>query len=167
MAILEKLSKEQQRVLIALPYRAGRWVSESDSSGGDEADQAEMAALESIVTSYAEDFCKSEFVEELMRQTVVHKEEWPAWSENLQDVPLECQRSVDVLSDYLEAKDVEAFKSNLMEIAVAVAMAYREMTGKPPLGLYIQYWLARLGAVFSRHPVPDLARMMNISRGER
>ena len=83
MSYLENFSEDQKQLLIALPYRAGLWVSESDSSGGDHADEAEMMALEGIITGFAQDFCKSEFVEEVMGHTLDKRAQWEEWSKNL------------------------------------------------------------------------------------
>ena len=64
MSYLERFAPKQRELIVSLPYRVGLWISESDTSGGDEADEAERNALHLMMTGYAEDFLKSEVVEE-------------------------------------------------------------------------------------------------------
>ena len=69
MGYLDHFSEEERQLLIKLPYRAGLWISASDTTGGDESDEAEKQALASIVRGFTEDFLKSEFVEAVMRES--------------------------------------------------------------------------------------------------
>lgn len=122
----EQFSPEDRAFLVALPYRVGLWISRSDRSGGDESAQAEQAALENMVIFFAEDFCKSEFVEALMGQTLARRAEWPSWRDGLETTPTDCRRAIDLIAPVLERKDVSSFKTTLMEIATTVAKAYQE-----------------------------------------
>jgi len=126
MSHLEKLSAEQTQKIIALPYRVGLWVSDSDRSGGDASAEAEMIALESIVTAFAEDYLKSELVEEVMRLTLQHKKEWTNWGDGMENMPSECKDIIDSMKSHIPSNDVLAFQQNLVDIGISVAMAYRE-----------------------------------------
>jgi hypothetical protein len=84
---LSHFSEEQRKLLVTLPYRTGFWVSVSDESGGAEADEAEQTALENIVSCFAEDFCKTEVVEQLMHEALHQKEHWPEWEKNIGNRP--------------------------------------------------------------------------------
>lgn len=126
MDVWDKLSAEQQEFLVALPYRTGLWISQCDQTGGQESSAQELAALETIVISFAEDFCKSEFVENLMRKTLAQREIWSQWQDNMTAIPADVRRAVDMLAPLLERKDITSFKQTLIEIGTAVAEAYRE-----------------------------------------
>ena len=41
MSFLHNLSPEDREMLISLPYRMGYWISQSDTSGGDDSDEEE------------------------------------------------------------------------------------------------------------------------------
>lgn len=170
MPFLEKFTDDQAEFLISLPYRTGFWVSHSDGEGGDEADAAEMQALEAIITSFAEDFCKSELVEELMRKTVAEKARWPEWVNNIDNVPAECRRAIDLLAERVDVRDVTSFKSILMDIAMTVALAYREndeinsSLGKAKI--YMRYIISRITAALAQKPPPTMDEILNISRDE-
>jgi hypothetical protein len=73
---LNDLPDDIRLLVVRLPYRVGFYVSASDKTGGEESDAAEMAALEGIVTFYVEDFCKSEFAQAVMLETIQRKAEW-------------------------------------------------------------------------------------------
>ena len=168
MSYLEHFTDDQRELLISLPYRAGLWMSESDESGGDESQEAELITLESLIIGYAEDFLKSEFVEELMRQTLAAKERWGEWGNELDNVPQECQSALE----RMEPKDVLSFKQALIEIATAVAMAFREFDEEEQpvvekVRLYSQYyWNCFLARVKKQQP-PNLDAILNISRAEQ
>ena len=125
-AYLSRFTPEQQEKIIALPYRVGLWVSESDRSGGEGASEAEIQALESIITAFAEDFLKSELVEEIMRTTLARKADWAAWNVNLDHVGAECEDVRGFMAQQLNSDEVMTFRQNLVDIGIAVAMAYRE-----------------------------------------
>ena len=119
--------EEFKKKLIRLPYRIGFWLSQSDQTGGDESDELEQEALESVILSYGEDVCKSEFTQSVMEQTVALYEEWDSWAENIGDVPKECESIIYMLSTEVGPKSLSDFKTSLFEIAETVALAYREL----------------------------------------
>ena len=171
MALLEDFTKEQRDLLVGLPYRVGLWVSLSDSTGGGDADDAEAAALAAIVTGFAEDFCKSEFVQAMLEETVARQAEWKDWTHNLGDVPGECVRATDLLTERLERKEVTSFKLTLMEIATSVAMAYREFDHSNDLGfrlkIYGRVMVERLRAIFTGQRARGVDEFLNISDAEQ
>ncbi len=170
MSYLEHFTQEQRELLVSLPYRVGLWVSESDQGGGDHSSEAEMQTLETLIMGYAEDFLKSEFVEEVMRGTLARKETWPAWSRSLDNVPQQCQAAINMMQDHIESKDVLSFRQTLMEVARAIAMAYRELDEQTNTIAMLRvhslhYWL-RLKAYIRKEQPPSLDEIMNISRSE-
>jgi len=171
MALLEDFTKDQRDLLVALPYRVGLWIGSSDDTGGGDADDAEAKALAVIVTGFAEDFCKSEFVQMMMEETVARRGEWPEWTHNLDDVPSECIRATDLLTERLERKEVTSFKLTLMEIATAVAMAYREFDHSQDLSfrlkVYGRVMAERLRAVFTGQRARGVDEFLNISDAEQ
>lgn len=171
MSVLEKFEKTELDFLVALPYRTGLWVSVCDDAGGHEADEAELQVLEGIIYGFATDFCKSEVTEALMKQTVARRDQWDGWAKNIENVPAECRRGVEILACHVDHKNVTAFKENLMEIAFAVAMAYREFDDDVPLVEKItMYWhfISDRVTAFFRHRAPKTHdEIFNISRAER
>lgn len=126
MVAFKDLTEKQKNELAALPYRVGLWISQSDKTGGIDADVQEKRALHSIITGFTQDFLKSEFVEKLMLHTMAMNDKWTEWENDLDSVPDECRAAVGDLVEKLEEKDIMSFKITLMEIARNVAMAFRE-----------------------------------------
>ena len=121
------LTQEELALLVPLPYRVGLWMSEMDDRGGDEADDAEIKVLESIVFEIAQDFCKSQFIQVIMQWTLKNRPHWENWHVNIDRVPEECRKVIWMLSHKgADEKDIKSFQHTLLYIAVSVAMAFRE-----------------------------------------
>ena len=126
MIDLNQLPEDILSTLVALPLRVGLYVSFSDETGGDTAQEEELRALENIVTFFVEDTLKSEFAQSIMGLSLQRRQDWGEWNGDLDRVPQECSEMIGYLSDHLDPRNLHAFKNNLLEIAIAVAMAYRE-----------------------------------------
>lgn len=170
MGLLEKFSKEEKDLFAALPYRVGVWVSQCDETGGAESDTAEIAALRSIIRGFAEDFCKTEFVEEIMKETIARNDQWSIWEKNAENVLTECSRAVEMAAAHFEERHVTSFKNNLMEIGIAVALAYREFDERhsfaTKLTLRLRYFRQRMMATFRKKKIVSFEEYLNISRAE-
>lgn len=162
-SIFSTLSAQDVDTLIRLPFRVGVWISSSDSTGGEESEARELQALETVISSYAEEYLKSEFVQKLMEKTFSGKKSWPLWAEEIDSVPAECARLMEILEAHLPIREVSAFRDNLIDIAVAVAMVFREEEteeGSDSVGIF-QKALRFLGISTGR------SVHVNISRAER
>lgn len=170
MAYLDHFSADQRELLIKLPYRAGLWISASDTTGGDESQEAEKQALANIVRGFTEDFLKSEFVEEVMRESVQHRAEWDGWSHNVEAIPEEVRRGIEIAALYIDHKQLSAFKHSLIDVAMTVAMAYREFDDTTPFAvqmrIYSKYWIEYLKSYVKKTQPPIMDQYLNISADE-
>ena len=130
MAFLQQFSAAEQALLVALPYRVGLWVSQSDTSGGAVADARERAALARIIAGHARGNFASPFVHEVMRACYEQRTEWPRWRDSVGRVPQECQHAVAALEGRLNGRDLLAYRQAIMTIASDIAKTFRE----PPEG---------------------------------
>lgn len=171
MAFLEMMNEEFRMKVISLPYRTGLWVSESDKTGGDDSDDAELEALESIITSFGEDFLKSEFVEEVMQSTLDSMDLWDDWGDDLDTVPEDCAAVIEYLRSQLTPVELENYKQNLMDIATSIAIAYREVDEGGAIlykvGIYADYFVKKAMATVLKKQQPNLEYALNISRDEK
>lgn len=158
-SVMATLPSDTDRAkMVALPYRIGLFISHADTTGGWEAQDAELQTLTTILRSYAEDFCKSAFVQGLLLQTLAQRSEWVRWSQGLDHVPGECVAALYDLRGALEPKEIKFFQTQMMDIAFAVAQAFREdRQAKAPKAT----WLGRLLGQGNR------AHHENISASER
>lgn len=162
-SVMATLPTDNDRaVMTALPYRIGLYISHADTTGGWEAQEAEMQTLTLILRSFSEDFCKSAFVQGLLMQTLVRRAEWVQWSHGLDNVPAECIAAMYDLRGVLTAKDMKSFQEQMMDIAFAVAQAFREDTKAPPPPP--PSWLSRLLGQAKRE---ERNQHRNISAAER
>lgn len=126
MNFLDQLNKDHRDLLVSLPYRIGLFISQSDESGGDESDEAEMLALDAIITGYSQEVFGAETVQYVVGETVQRKSEWDVWGKDVSGIEHDCYKAIDILSSVVDQKEVSAFKSSLIEIGENVALAFRE-----------------------------------------
>ncbi len=172
MSFLETLNRDDRDLIISLPYRVGLWISHADDAGGDSADDEEAKALENILDGFTREVFGSELVQIVMTETVTHKECWEGpWSKDLQKVPEECQRALDILHDAeIEEKEISAYKQRLIEIGEAVALAFREydeLGFLTKLRVYTLYYKERYKASKRNMSYKSLDQFLNISLKER
>lgn len=170
MSVLDSFTPDQRDLLVSLPYRVGLWMSQSDSSGGARAQEAELRALAAIIHGFSEDVFGSEFVQYVMRETIARKSEWGGWGERLDRVPDQCGQALEILGLYLAEKEIKVYALRMMDIAEAVALAFREYEGKPSLlerlSIFCTYWRARI-RMGKAVNVRSMDYFMSVSKQER
>ncbi len=125
-ALFERLSPEEGALLASLSYRVGLYISYCDVTGGWEAQEKEFQTLNNILREYSEDYCKSEFAQKILMETLAQRTQWPSWSQDMPSVLTQCTEALAMLEGKLTAKELESVKEVLIEIALSVAMAFRE-----------------------------------------
>ena len=171
MNFLDHVTTQQRLQIVSLPYRVGLWISESDTSGGEESGEKERKALAAILNGFTEDVFGSEVVQCVMSETVARKAEWAGWGKKLENVPEQCSHVVDMLSERVDPKELSAFKQHMMEIGEAVALAFREYGGemslKDKISTYVTYYTGKINAMIQKRPYKSLQEFLNISAAER
>lgn len=168
---LASLTPGDRRLLVSLPYRAGLYVSFSDISGGWEAQEAEVQSLTNILREYSEDYCQNELAQIVLMETLHERARWPAWSNKIETVPRQAQQVIRFLEPLFTEKQLNGFKEILVEIAVSVAMAFRERPQDD--GEAVEHpsaYVAFCDAVIRLLKIeikPDPFAHMNISQHER
>ncbi len=171
MNVLEQLTAQQKQTVVALPFRVGLYVSKADDTGGEEADQQEAAALESIIQGFAENMLGSESIQYIMTATLENKKNWPQWSGDLKQVPRECRETVDALSVIVDEKDAKAFANHLLQIGEAVALAFREYehleSKQKAYLLYFEYAKLYVHSLLKKLTPKSLDEFLSVSQKER
>lgn len=170
MTFLQQLPNDDRELLISLPYRVGVWLSHIDDHGGDEADDEEKRALASIIDGFTRDVFGSEVVQYIMMETLEKKDHWEAWANNTDDIHKDCQRAIDILNEAVEEKEVSAFKRRLIEIAEAVALAFREYDSldfMTKMKVYLLYYKEKYKANKRKQSFKSIDQFLNISLKER
>lgn len=133
MAFLEQFADQDRAMIVSLPYRVGLWVSTVDETGGRKAAVREMETLRAIIDSRMVGMFSSAFVHEVMTEIMAHAHQWPDWADDAENALRDCVKVLDLLSARLSARDVDAYRENIMRIGVEVASAFREFDLKAPL----------------------------------
>lgn len=124
--IFSQISPEDEGILVSLPYRVGLYVSYADLSGGWDAQEKELQTLSGILRAYSEDFCKSEFVQKVLMESLAARVRWPIWAQEIERVPDEASQVIRLFTSTFLPAELEEFKQSLIDIALTVAMAFRE-----------------------------------------
>ncbi len=166
--VFSRLSADDQKILISLPYRVGLYVSFSDVTGGWDAQEKELQSLTDILREFSEDYCKTEFSQKVLMESLQSRGEWPSWSQRIEKLPEEADHIVGRLQSIFPEKELYAFKEVLVDIALAVAMAFRENTEeeaaqKQSLHHAVRNALGRLAGKKASDPLEHVS----ISRNER
>ncbi len=167
---LNSLTPEQRDIVVKLPYRAGLFISESDNSGGDSANDDERRTLENIIYGFADGVFGSELIQYIMSEIINRRAEWGQWDQNLDNVLQEAHDAMEILSAYVDQKECSAFTVRIMEIAEAVALAFREqenLTHIEHLRLYLSYLSHRARARALKMPYRNFNDFLSISPAER
>jgi len=170
MDVLENLTPDQRTTIVSLPYRVGLWISRSDATGGGEASEKELIALANIIEGFSEQVFGSELLQYIMNETVSRKKEWPSWAFEVEKAPAECAMALDILRDYVDAKDVNAYATRLMEVAEAVALAFREyeqQSSGDKFRVYASFIKSKWTALFRKGPSKSFDQFLNVSLAER
>lgn len=125
----DRLSDAEKTLIHALPYRVGLWMSMLEPQGGDQADEAEIAAMVDHLRGVAKSN-HDEFAAYICRQTLARQSEWAAWSNDFSQVPSECRQAMRILGKLIPSEDIRSLQQALFGVALAVAHAYRETRGE-------------------------------------
>lgn len=169
MSFLERLTDDEASLLIQLPYRVGLYISLSDSEGGVEAKESEMAALCGIVEAFATQTFGCETVQKIITKTLHEKDNWDNWASAIINVPEECSRARSILLPYVGEKELSGFANQLLDIAQAVAIAFCERGKKIPIGEKISLYFSFMmeGAKKSRLSEYSIETFSYISNAEK
>ncbi len=153
-------------MLVSLPYRVGLWVSGSDLTGGGESSRQELQALTVVLHGFAEETFGSETIQRIISETLRLKNKWSSWSAQMETVPEDCEAAIDLMRDYSDLKDVNAFRMNLMDIGEAVALAFQEETKRSMLVSYLAYLKFSVHKGAARRRKKSFQEFLRISIGE-
>ncbi|MCD8562996.1 MAG: hypothetical protein LRY54_02870 [Alphaproteobacteria bacterium] len=170
MSFLKLLSRDQRVKITSLPYRVGLWISQSDESGGEEADMRERQVLESLIFGFTQEVFGSESVQHIMAETMAQKDKWPEWAARPGNVLEDCRQSLVILQDHLDEKERGAFGQRLLEIGEAVALAFGEgddLGFKHQILTMAEYYSKWFFARIKGKDFMSLERYRRISRAER
>lgn len=124
--IYDALTPDRRKMLTALPYRAGLYVSFSDVTGGWDAQEAEIQSLTGILRGYAMEASLPSFSQKVLMDCLAERGQWPSWSQDIGAVPSEAVSVTDDLVTMMGAEELSAFKGLILDVALGVAMAFRE-----------------------------------------
>ncbi len=126
MNTFSDFTDEEIDILIALPYKAGIWVSHADDEDGEFDDERELAALEAALNHIAQAETYEGFVKSVFEQTIAERSRWDEWAHACFSTPKEAERVGVIIKERLGVGGVRQYTGAVMDVASAVAKAYGE-----------------------------------------
>lgn len=126
MSYLEKFTKDEQNLIVSLPYRIGIWISAQDNTGNEAARALEIDALSRIIKKKADGMFETAFIHEVMVETYDKKHQWENLSDMSDSVLEDMVSASAIVAEKLGEKDARTFGDALFRIAFEVAAAYSE-----------------------------------------
>lgn len=129
MTDFSKLSPDEQKLIISIPYRVGTWVSYVDDNTKSRMDdKREQQALELVISRMATSHRKMPFAAMIMNEVQKNKSLWPTWAQQVDEeaVLQDIQKAVDICRQKMSPADIKQYKQAVWHIALAVAQAYGE-----------------------------------------
>lgn len=126
MAQLSDFTPQQAEMIIALPFKAGIWISHSDDVDGEMDDARERKALENCIRAVAKLHEDKPFTSEVARRTLESKNKWNDWAENCFQTPEEARQVMGFLMANASEAEQKNFHAFIIEIAATVARAAGE-----------------------------------------
>ncbi len=165
---LEALSKDEQTLIVSLPYRAGLWVSLADEKGEGAAHAHELKTIDKVITKLSEGMFASAFVHEVMVETHARRDQWAAWGLQVGTVPDEARQAVNILIEKVLPPDAEAYVQTIMNIAYETAYAFREYdrSASIPIRIWVGLQLLWEALIRTVHQDYRLESVANISLAE-
>jgi len=86
--------------------------------------------LVNILREFSQDFYKTEFMQKVLMDSLACREQWLLWARELESLPSSLVHIIDVLSNVIDNEDLNQFKEVLIDVALCVAMAFKECDQK-------------------------------------
>lgn len=118
---------EELTLVLAVPYRAGVWISHIDDAPGTQRDEAQEAmALGRVLDRLHENAARDSFVREVLQEIIAHKGAWAGWGVSTDGILGDISRALDLIDARLPQSEAQQYRKCLFHIAKTVAMAAHE-----------------------------------------
>jgi hypothetical protein len=132
MPDMDKFSEEEAILLVSLPLRVGKWMSEADDEEGGHDDEQEDEALNEILSQFARMQIGTAFTGEIAKQVMENKDLWPGWSDQIFTVIRDGENAVRLIESKLGKSKAKNYRLMLLKIARHVAKAADEFDDFSP-----------------------------------
>ena len=151
MGKFSDLSKEEQLLVISVPYRIGNWISSIDDieqTARD--DKREKKALEMAIGRMADAHRKMPFAANIMKSIEKCRGQWPVWEQNTSEeaVLQDASTAIDLCQSKLGAGAAKQYKHAVWQIAMIVAQSFGEQID-PDNEMHVDHFFQWLGGFFS------------------
>jgi hypothetical protein len=163
MNYLSKFTDQETALLISLPHKVGRWISDTDDTDGEGDDVAEEKSLTNVLQHIAKKHDEQSLVGQIVRQTLKSKDQWTQWDSQSYDVLAEIKAALPLVKKHGADGDVRLFKRALMEIGTTVAQAsdeYGSFEDEP------EGFLGKILSKFKPHSGGSKGHPSNVSAAE-
>lgn len=126
MTALSNLPDDVALSIIALPFKAGMWVSHADDVDGEADDDNEMRALEKGIPAIARLHGDSPLVQDVAQALIRNKSRWDGWTEECFFIAKQAPDIMQAVKTHFGLDEAKVFKRYILELAKMVAEAHGE-----------------------------------------
>lgn len=128
MAVLQSLDEKEALEIIALPYKAGLWVSHADDVEGEADDINEMRALDRGIPEIAKLHAESPLVQQVASEMMRLKGDYAdKWEDECFHVLKTAPNTMQKILGQFGEKEAKEFRAFTMELSKMVAQAASEL----------------------------------------
>jgi hypothetical protein len=151
MGKFSDLSKEEQLLVISVPYRIGIWISmidDNEQTGRD--DKREKQALEMAIGRMASAHRKMPFAANIMKSIEKCRGQWSAWDQQSSEgvILKDAATAIDLCQSKLGSGATKQYKHALWQIGMIVAQSFGEHID-PDNEMHVDHFFQWVGGFFS------------------
>ena len=128
MTRLSQLPETELQKIVALPYKAGLWISHADDVEGEADDLSEMKALERGIPELASLHKNSLLVNDVASAIMERKEQWTEWEEECFYIVKQAPEVIDFIANEFGVDEAKQYRAFTMELGKLVAQAHGEFS---------------------------------------
>jgi len=148
MADLSKISGEEQRLLVALPYRVGMWISNVDDVERRQADDKREKKVLQIAIERIAKSRNLPFAAKIAAQIIKSKSHWNSWGAMSDEKTVldDVEKALTAVKK-VGAKETKQYKQMLWQCALVVAQAFDE-SEDPDGEMHVNHFIEWMGGLF-------------------
>jgi len=129
MSSFKSLSKQDQELLISVPYRTGIWISNADDVESRKVDdKRERQVLSMMIKRMASNHRKMPFAAGIMKHILSSEKLWKVWQNNADEAVIlgDVEKALTICRENLSPQHLEEYKKSIWQIGLSVAHAFDE-----------------------------------------
>lgn len=128
MTDLSIFTDDEIQTLTRLPVQIGYYMSYADDEDGEDDDEREYRAMAACIRAVAKTYDGPGVVDDIARAALQAEDQWASWDDGVFQTPKFAAQAIAIVKSKAGEQEAKNFRSAMMKIGSAVAMAYGEFS---------------------------------------